>query len=312
VFLCDDGQVKVLDFGMAAFGRDKVAGGTVAYMAPEQWSGATEDERTDVFALGVVLYEMIAGTRPFRAPEELKSSDPAPRLDARLGPVSDAVARMLEKDPRRRPRDCGEVLAELTSIQQAAGPPAAGPAVARARRPSGRTALLAVTVVAAAIAALLARGHVGRAAATAERTPLPPAAPAPPSPARAPQAETAPGPGPTAAPAEAVRDPPRPTPPRRASPGVPGVAVRYCRGSIASVETPPAASGDGVVTIVAEPYAAVFVDGVPYGETPSECRVSAGTHAVRAVHPRFGARETHVRVVAGTRTTWAADFPGDR
>ena len=65
VFLCADGQVKILDFGMAhAFGRRKVDGGTLAYMAPEQIADAPEDERTDVFALGVILYQMIRGELP--------------------------------------------------------------------------------------------------------------------------------------------------------------------------------------------------------------------------------------------------------
>jgi len=66
VFLCDDGQVKLLDLGMAhAFGHRTFAGGTPAYMAPEQWRGAPEDERTDVFAQGVVLFETLAGAVPF-------------------------------------------------------------------------------------------------------------------------------------------------------------------------------------------------------------------------------------------------------
>ena len=66
VFLCAEGTVKVLDFGLAhALGQPRPEGGTPAYMAPEQRAGAPEDERTDVFALGVMLYQMLAGERPF-------------------------------------------------------------------------------------------------------------------------------------------------------------------------------------------------------------------------------------------------------
>jgi serine/threonine protein kinase len=62
VFVTNRGEVKVLDFGMAhAFGRRRLSGGTPAYMAPEQWEDEPEDERTDVFALGVMLYRMLSG-----------------------------------------------------------------------------------------------------------------------------------------------------------------------------------------------------------------------------------------------------------
>ena len=58
--------MKVLDFGLAhAFGQARPDGGTPAYMAPEQRRGAPEDERTDVFALGVMLYQMLSGELPF-------------------------------------------------------------------------------------------------------------------------------------------------------------------------------------------------------------------------------------------------------
>jgi tetratricopeptide (TPR) repeat protein len=132
VFLCDDGQVKVLDFGLAhAFGQPRIAGGTPGYMAPEQWRGAPEDERTDVFALGVMLYRMMSGALPF--PEDGGRSatgpQPAPALEVSGAPAVGAlVSRMLEKDPVRRPRDGGEVLAALAAFEQELGRTPSDPA----------------------------------------------------------------------------------------------------------------------------------------------------------------------------------------
>jgi eukaryotic-like serine/threonine-protein kinase len=121
VFLCDDGQVKVLDFGMAhAFGRARILGGTPAYMAPEQRRGAPEDERTDVFALGVILYEMLTGRPPFPHVETSSRagrSPPVPQVPGapRLGNL---VLRMLRHDPVKRPRDGGEVLRAMTALRE--------------------------------------------------------------------------------------------------------------------------------------------------------------------------------------------------
>jgi eukaryotic-like serine/threonine-protein kinase len=121
VFLCTAGHVKVLDFGMAhAFGRQRILGGTPAYMAPEQWQDASEDERTDVFALGVMLYQMLAGDVPM--PEGGKSLErgPAPRVSVPTCPaLGELVARMLERDPADRPRDASEVLAALVAFRDA-------------------------------------------------------------------------------------------------------------------------------------------------------------------------------------------------
>jgi TolB-like protein/tetratricopeptide (TPR) repeat protein len=138
VFLCDDGQVKVLDFGMAhAFGQRKVDGGTRAYMAPEQARGAPEDERTDVFALGAILHETLSGELPFSDAEALASSSPAPGLEVPEAALGELVGRMLEKDPVKRPRDAGEVLSALTTIQRELERlPSTGNAQVKMRRPS--------------------------------------------------------------------------------------------------------------------------------------------------------------------------------
>jgi TolB-like protein/Tfp pilus assembly protein PilF len=130
VFLCEDGRVKVLDFGMAhAFGRRKIEGGTPAFMAPEQRSGAPEDERSDVFALGVILHRMLTGALPPGGARGRSGGRPAPDLARATPPaVAALVSRMLERDPRKRPRDGAEVLAALSAI--VAGPQPEAPSTA--------------------------------------------------------------------------------------------------------------------------------------------------------------------------------------
>jgi tetratricopeptide (TPR) repeat protein len=176
VFLCEDGQVKLLDFGLAhALGRRRVEGGTPAFMAPEQWRGAPEDERTDVFALGVLVFRMLSFELPFPEGDEgreVLSSRAAPALEVpELPALGELTRRMLAKDPVDRPRDGAAVLAALSAYQRELDrAPASAGRPARARRSSrGRLAALAAAgalAVAAAIGGgvLLARSAAGPAA----------------------------------------------------------------------------------------------------------------------------------------------------
>jgi hypothetical protein len=67
---------------------------------------------------------------------------------------------------------------------------------------------------------------------------------------------------------------------------------------------PPPASGFGLLSVNAAPWATLVVDGRRLGDTPREVRLSAGSHRVRAEHPRLGAVEGTVEIVAGRRTGW--------
>ncbi len=115
VFLCDDAQVKVLDLGMAAaVGRRKLEGGTPDYMPPEQAAGAPEDERTDVYALGVLLFRMITGSAPIAHDAAGRPRGRARGLDVpELPALALLVESMLSADPLERPRDANLVLAML-------------------------------------------------------------------------------------------------------------------------------------------------------------------------------------------------------
>ncbi len=154
IFLCQDGQVKVLDFGLAhAFGRRRQDGGTPAYMAPEQMAGAPEDERTDVFALGVMLFEMLSGKLPFPDAKALASSSPAPLLETSEAPaLGELVGRMLAKEPVGRPRDGGSVQEALSSIRDALVPAGPSPAPVRVRRRLPRLAVMGLLAASLGVA----------------------------------------------------------------------------------------------------------------------------------------------------------------
>jgi serine/threonine protein kinase len=133
VMLCPDGSVKVLDFGIAVVldtiepTRLTTTGqilGTPAYMAPEQAGGGPVGSPADLYALGCVLYELLAGDPPFVADSPLAVvgqhlyADPPPLRAARpdAPPALEAlVLRLLAKDPARRPAGAAEVYHALLS-----------------------------------------------------------------------------------------------------------------------------------------------------------------------------------------------------
>jgi hypothetical protein len=159
VFLCADGQVKLLDLGMAqAFGRRKLDGGSPDFMAPEQVRGEPEDERTDVFALGALLYRMLTGRSPF--PDGDGSSGLARGIEVREAPELGALIEgMLASSPAERPRDAAEVLEAVVSV--AAGLPRGDDEVrarVRVRAPPRRRWVAAGALAGAAVATLAALG----------------------------------------------------------------------------------------------------------------------------------------------------------
>jgi TolB-like protein/cytochrome c-type biogenesis protein CcmH/NrfG len=144
VFITTRGAVKLLDFGMAhAFGRRRVSGGTPAYMAPEQWEENPEDERTDVFALGVMLHRMLTGQYPFPEDGGRWSSGPAEPVTLEVPGAPELgrlVGRCMQRVPKARPRDGAEVLAALEGIKEALPATAVG---APLPRPTRKKATLA-------------------------------------------------------------------------------------------------------------------------------------------------------------------------
>ena len=186
ILLRADGHVKVADFGIAKAGagtdltRTGVVMGTAKYLSPEQVSGASADAASDIYALGIVVYEMLCGTPPFvgdsdlttalsrltATPESLAERRPEvpPSLEA-------VVLRSLARDPEARFRSAAEMRSSLLAVDldhsEAVTPPTGIPALLP---PAPRFPARATTAVAAVLFLVAGRGTPGQRPVPGSRT----------------------------------------------------------------------------------------------------------------------------------------------
>ncbi len=133
IMLLEDGTIKVADFGIARFARasqhtvtDKAIG-SVHYISPEQAKGEISDEKSDIYSIGVMLYEMTTGTLPFDADspvsvalKQIQSQAKRPRV---LNPdipegLEDITIRAMQKDPARRYQSAAEMLRDIDEFKR--------------------------------------------------------------------------------------------------------------------------------------------------------------------------------------------------
>ena len=135
ILLSDDGVVKVADFGLARAIESEITAtrtglmmGTVAYCAPEQVSRGIADPRSDVYAAGIVLFELLTGSAPYQgdsamsiAYQHVHNRVPAPssRIAGIPEEIDELVVAATDSDPNGRPRDAGAFLAELADVRTA-------------------------------------------------------------------------------------------------------------------------------------------------------------------------------------------------
>ncbi|WP_229938931.1 Stk1 family PASTA domain-containing Ser/Thr kinase [Plantibacter cousiniae (nom. nud.)] len=135
VLLADDGRIKIGDFGLARAASANTATGqallgTIAYLSPELVTRGQADARSDIYALGIMLYEMLTGEQPYKGEQPMQiayqhanESVPAPSAKNPAVPkeLDDLVFWATEREPDDRPSNAGEMLERLRSIESSLG-----------------------------------------------------------------------------------------------------------------------------------------------------------------------------------------------
>ena len=133
IMVLSDGTIKVMDFGIARFARSETrtanekAIGSVHYISPEQARGDTTDERTDIYSVGVMMFEMLTGRLPFEADTAISvaikqiSSNPTRPRD--INPnmpegLEEIIIHAMQKDPTKRYRTASEMLRDIDEFKR--------------------------------------------------------------------------------------------------------------------------------------------------------------------------------------------------
>ncbi|MEP7280550.1 MAG: protein kinase [Rubrivivax sp.] len=319
IFLTRKGRPTVLDFGIARVAKGAAApalegliAGSPHYVAPEQLDGGEIDGRSDVYALGVVLYELLTARKAFDGDsleaisEAVRHATPTPAHE--LAPdvppgLSALVARAMSRRPEDRPPTAGDFAQRLRIWHTA--PDDGAQARPQTRPDSGprRAVLVAVTVALAIGVAALAWRAPGTAAdepvlATTADTAPPPAMvrPLPPTDIRIPLAG-----GSTAA-GDGMPDASRATTPPPATSLRPTArATAPNATATAPAATAGATGATGSVQVAISPWGAIEVDGHAAGVTPPLTRLElpAGPHLIIVRNGDFPPFITEVQVVPG-------------
>jgi len=327
ILIAPGGVAKISDFGVAKLlepgNSEKTQTlGTPGYMAPEQIQGKEIGPKSDVFALAILGYELLTGTRPFDAESaitlffQILKTDPKPpsEIDPTLPKAFDrALARGLAKDPAERTPDAATLAAEVREAMTGRRSFAGGRRSSRAGMWIGAT-LAVFVVVAAVILHLRGAGEPSALVAVAEKTPTPAAQPSV-APTLVPLVEPTvtaiaePTVEPTLEPTAEPTQPQAPTP-RAEAPTAPEPRPTVALPVAKPTET---RARPATIEVASDPPGAdVLVDGIREGQTPLRLsRADAGNVLLELRKPGYTPFYKSLRVERGSQYTVRAQLAAD-